>query len=191
MIDRRVGLVITRAAKGRLCGSFSFLSAIVGNYTLYSLVLRGTPAIIALRFCSAIRKTHYAQQPGARRRSERTGIIKQMRSIAEFVTHSETDIRRRRWFKVDHWKSFYVMHAGWKRMPHFCTGWLPVRCLEPGQDSNLFSSVIMPRSRIFLGYVRIRKLRAKEKRRNPEVAFVESFIRVAEVFNRRRCFNAM
>lgn len=38
-------------------GSFSFLSAIDGNYTLYSLVLRGMPGIIALRFCSAIRKT--------------------------------------------------------------------------------------------------------------------------------------
>lgn len=40
-----------------LSNSFSFLSAIDVNYTLHSLVLRCTPAIIALRFCSAIRKT--------------------------------------------------------------------------------------------------------------------------------------
>lgn len=47
----------TGSEGSRSRGSFSFLSAIGGNYTLYSLVLRGTPAIIALRFCSAIRKT--------------------------------------------------------------------------------------------------------------------------------------
>lgn len=58
-IERRVGPVITRVVKGRaiLRRLFSFLSAIHRNYTLYSLVIRGTPGIIALRFCSDIRRT--------------------------------------------------------------------------------------------------------------------------------------
>lgn len=83
----------TRPVKGRPCSSFSFLSAIDGNYTLYSLVLRGTPAIIALCFCSAIRKAFTCNRVRKRDRKELVYIIKQMRLIAEFVTHSETDTR--------------------------------------------------------------------------------------------------
>lgn len=90
MIDRRVEAWSLRGQWRGRGSSFSFLSAIDGNYTLYSLVLRGTPGIIALRFCSAIRRAITRNRVRKGDRKE-LAIIKQMRPIAEFAAHSRID----------------------------------------------------------------------------------------------------